>query len=493
MALTAGCASTVQQRAGTPLASDAGEFASDSVVAGGADGAGGAATAADGSGSAGGGAGASAGNGRAAGATGAAGGKAGSGAAALTKGSGFGYTATELYIGYNTWKDVSRAGGALGIAGADYGDQEATAQAIVDDINGRGGIAGRKVVPVFYDYATSDILGDPSTGDQKACTRYTEDRPVFAVIAVTGPLTEVLPQCLKNKKVPLLMNDNIPRPQKAFDMFGPLLFTTATPSTEHFVHAAIPRVAANGYFGGWDTTAGVPGPAPVKIGLLSTEGEAGDIFDRLVAQELAKLGLKVTDTIKLTSPADESALHSAVLKFRSDSITHVIPDGLNLLLFPQAAESQHFRPRYFVSTVQALTLVQETAPAVQLNGARGVGFFPSYDVDGAHDPGDVGPAEAHCKQIHQKNGQSIDQRNAFNLMVKACDAFAFIVETVRIGGLSTDGMVRAVKTNPVIPPAGAFMISYAGGRVDGPAAIRDLGYDQNERAFIYTSKTNYPM
>lgn len=486
----AGCGSTVQQHGQQLSSGDVGVAAGSTTGAGSAAAATADATAAGGGGGAGGAVGAK----PTAGTT-ASGGRGGTAAAPVARGSGFGYTATEVDIGYFTWKDVSKAGTAAGIAGANYGDQEATARALTNDINAHGGIAGRKVVPIFYDYQTADILGNPSAGDQKACTALTEDHPVFAVIAVTGPLTEVVPACLAQHHVPLLVNDNIDKPQKVFDKYKPYIYSTASPTTEHFVHAGIPRAAANGYFTGWDATVGGPGPAPVKVGLLSSEGEAADIFDSTVGAELAKIGLKVTTTIKLSGAGglDESQLQSAVLQFRNAGVTHIIPYGLNLLLFPQSAESQHYRPRYFVSTVQALTLVQETAPKAQLVGAMGVGFFPTYDVDNAHDPGDVGPAEAHCRAIHQQNGQDTSARNAFNLMLKACDGFAFLQRAIAAGGLSPEGVYQAVRNNVAVDPSGTFGISYLGGRFDGPAAVRDLGYDSAKQAFVYLSNINHPM
>ena len=405
--------------------------------------------------------------------------------------SGRGFNAKELFIGYNTWKDVSRFGTTVGVEGAEPFDQEAVARAVVDDINGRGGIAGRRVVLVFYDYQTAD-LPNPTVADQKACTLFTEDRPVFAVVAAVGPVTDLLPECLAKAGVPLIANDNIPRPQAMFERLAAYLYSTASPTMEHFVRAVLPRAVANGYLGKWDVVRGDAGAAPVKVGLLVSDSPAGELFVKLVTAELARRGVTAYTTFA-ANPLDASQMQAAVLRFNGEGVTHVIPEALNLLLFPQAAESQRYRPRYLVSTAQALLLVQGTAPPAQLKGALGAGYFPSYDVDNAHDPGEVSPYESHCKEAQRRGGTNPNQRNAFNAMGKACDGFRFLEVAITKGGLSTDGIRRAVPLLSFIEPAGAFSISFSGGRLDGAAAVRDIGYDVGDRAFYYLSRTNHPM
>ncbi|MBL7498232.1 ABC transporter substrate-binding protein [Frankia sp. CNm7] len=59
----------------------------------------------------------------------------------------------------------------------DHGDYEAVFQALIDKVNADGGIAGRKIVPV---YGAVDVISP--TGAQETCVRLTEDEKVFAVI-----------------------------------------------------------------------------------------------------------------------------------------------------------------------------------------------------------------------------------------------------------------------------------------------------------------------
>ena len=59
----------------------------------------------------------------------------------------------------------------------DHGDYEKAFQTVIDDINAKGGINGRKIVPVFA--PINPIGTDPA---QAACVKLTEDEKVFAVI-----------------------------------------------------------------------------------------------------------------------------------------------------------------------------------------------------------------------------------------------------------------------------------------------------------------------
>ena len=405
---------------------------------------------------------------------------------------GRGFTEDEIRIGYLTWKEVSSAGSAVGYA-VDYGDQEAIANAIIDDLNARGGIAGRTVVPVFYDYRTSDILASPEAADQAACTTMTEDTTVFAVVAVTGVLGEVLPDCLAQHQTPLIINNNLPFPREAFDRWSPYFFSTASPMSERFVPVWFERAQAAGYFDGWDTSAGAPGVAPTKIGLLITNSEGGRLFAELVTDALARLGHEVAATQEVNDSFDTNGMNSAVLQFRSAGVTHVVPESLLLLLFPQSAESQRYRPRYAISTASAPLLVQSATPAEQLAGALGVGFFPSYDVDNGQDPGDPSPAAARCRELQQAAGNDPGQRESWNLMGKACDGFAYVAAAVEAVGLRDSAIADGTPLITSLQSAGTFEIVFGPGRPDGVGAVRDLGYDLSCECFAYLNAQNHPL
>jgi ABC-type branched-subunit amino acid transport system substrate-binding protein len=56
-------------------------------------------------------------------------------------------------------------------------DQQATFQIFIDDLNAKGGVAGRKIVPVYKSYCPID-----NSTELAACTSLTDDNQVFAAI-----------------------------------------------------------------------------------------------------------------------------------------------------------------------------------------------------------------------------------------------------------------------------------------------------------------------
>ncbi len=407
--------------------------------------------------------------------------------------SGRGYTATQIYIGYLTWKDVQHVGQTIGYA-VDYGDEEAEARAVADDINAHGGIAGRKIVMVFYDYQTSDVASNGAQGDQKACTALTEDHPTFAVVAVTGILTDVLPQCLAKHQTILIANTNVAYAQSTFDQLAPFFYANASPTVERYIPAWLQRANALGYFSGWDTLQGQAGTAAVKVGVLGDTSPLGQFITKTIQQTLVRLGHPATTTVEVSSALDANGMSSAVLRFKADGVTHVIAGVLDLLLFPQTAESQHYRPRYAISSFHAPILLQSAVSAQQLNGALGAGYYPTSDTDTPHDPGDISPFETHCRKIEADTGQNTSEREAFNFMVKACDGFALLGEAIARGGaLSVDGFRRGAAAIQTMPPAGTFVISFTGPAGSGVAAVRDLGYKTDCKCFVYLDHADFGM
>jgi hypothetical protein len=198
-------------------------------------------------------------------------------------------------------------------------------------------------------------------------------------------------------------------------------------------------------------------------------------------------------TYEVEDAFDTSGMSGAVLQFRSAGVTHVVPESLLLLLFPQSAESQRYRPRYAISTASAPLLVQSATPPEQLAGALGVGFFPSYDVDNAQDPGDPSPAAARCRELHEAAGNDPGQREAWNLMGKACDGFAYVAAAVERVGLHDGAIADGTPAITSLEPAGTFAITFGPGRPDGVGAVRDLGYDLACECFTYLGSTNHPL
>lgn len=403
--------------------------------------------------------------------------------------SGRGFTAKEIFVGYGTVKSANEQVAGKG-GSSDFGDQEGIAKAIVKDINDRGGIAGRKVVLVFKNFPVNPQGADANA--QAACTRWTEDRPVFAVVNTFPAGDQTLNACLAKRQTPHVSTGSALRTASVFSSFAPYLYAPSWPTFERLVPSWMQRLAARGYFdGGWDIDPTRPGAERTKVGILARTGQYGDVFTRLVRQELARKGKDVSATHKSSGSDD---LPQAMLRFRRADVTHVISYGAETFRdFANAAESQNYRPRYAMTTTHNLTTREEITPAGQLHGALGVGWIPTSDVNSSSDPGPTSAAQTRCRKMMQKAGQNTGDRSAFNIMTRSCDGFNFLVTAIDKGGLSPQGMWRGAQAMGSLPPASTFRISFSGGRSDGAAAVRDLAYRDDCGCFAYLDSKNHGM
>jgi hypothetical protein len=105
----------------------------------------------------------------------------------------------------------------------------------------------------------------------------------------------------------------------------------------------------------------------VKVGILAPDkADWKWVVPHVLVPELARRGIKVSpsDVVIWHFPESTSGngqaaseIQAAVLKFRSNGVTHVLPVEQNsLAFFASAAEGQHYRPRYGVDTYSAMQI-----------------------------------------------------------------------------------------------------------------------------------------
>src|SRR5205085_4856986 len=99
--------------------------------------------------------------------------------------------------------NCAAADAAFRAAGLSTGDTKRENKIVIDDINAHGGVAGRKLEPVWHELdgastATYDTLA------QQTCDDWTQDHKVF--VAFAGG-TESLLQCLHNRGVVAVQDD----------------------------------------------------------------------------------------------------------------------------------------------------------------------------------------------------------------------------------------------------------------------------------------------
>jgi ABC-type branched-subunit amino acid transport system substrate-binding protein len=424
-------------------------------------------------------------------------GQGGKAAAGATQARVPGVTATEIRVGYGTQKDADQAAVAFGLQ-AVFGDQEGQARAIVDDINKRGGVLGRKLALVFHDDKTANDNASPDVAATAQCNDWTQDRPVFAGINIVASRNR--PSyfaCMAKARTPALFSDLTAHSLGDIRTYAPYLYAPGVATFQRWVPTWIQRLNARGYFSSWNATAGAPGTAPVKIGVPYQDSDTGRVYFEEVKRALSAIGRKADDSFAF-APEDANALAQIpqiVLRFKANQITHVLLPQSAYVVTP-VAEQQAFRPRYALTTLDGLaSLTITTSPPAQLQGALGLGWFPASDVDAAHDPGDVSANETRCKKVMEAAGFSTADRLTLTVQLINCDLFLVFADALnKAGTLSASALQQGTAAlGGSFPPAFTFVELYGPGRYDGAAAGRDIGYDAGCGCFAYLDRVNRPF
>jgi hypothetical protein len=434
-------------------------------------------------------------------------GSGGSSARAAAGGSGSnvpGVTATTMNIGLLYTTNGQAANAALGAGGVTQGDERANYQILIDDINAHGGVAGRKLVPVFH--ALDATAADTTDAKfQAACDDLTQDHKVFAVFAGG---TETFQQCLQNRGV-ISVEDNLTTSDTSTYQRFPYYFEIGSMNLDRIAAAEVPALQAQGYFAPWDAAAGkAAAVGKAKVGVITFDLPAfAHAIDQVMVPALTKAGYApdAADVVKVPPPqqnsdlgATSAAVSGAVLKFRSDGVEHVIPydaNGLMTLLFMTNANSQHYYPRYGTNTQNGNQALADAGalPKEQLVGSMGIGWLPGLDITPAENTDD-GPfsndARRRCLALMKAHGQTYTDANAESIALGACNTFSWFREAMNGGGTNISRDTFLVGANKIASSwqsTSVFGTFFGPNRHDGVNAFRYWAYQDSCSCMHYTS------
>jgi ABC-type branched-subunit amino acid transport system substrate-binding protein len=400
---------------------------------------------------------------------------------------GPGVTASEIKIGLTLVQSGTIFGDVTGVP-VDFGDTRAQANAAVDYVNKNGGIAGRKVVPVYYTFdLTRPGLSDGQS-EQEACSAWSEDSRVFAGIN-TALARQALLTCLASRGVPAIHN-GMPIDEQTLNKYRNYWYAGyggAALTLDRLAEKQVKVFAQQGLFGK-DAVVGIEyfdDPAYKRV------------VDEVFKPELAKVG--VSKVVLQGAPRGGAEATSYVAAFRAAGVTHVLFMGegaLYPLFFMRAADSQRYFPKYGLHTDMSLgQLLQPGAPNTQLANANVFGWTPIVDVDNAHDPGPVSARNSLCIDIMRKAGQDMSNRGAATTALGYCDGLFLLqdalakVTKVDVAGLAS-GMA-SLGTNYLSP--GVFGTKFLANKPDGAEVYRDMTYTRDCDCFRYVSgNKNFP-
>lgn len=280
--------------------------------------------------------------------------------------------------------------GAFGVS-TDTVDMAKAQDAILAYLNAHGGFGGRKGTVVYHQLDATSTKTYSQLA-QEACTDFTEDHHVFAVVQAS---VEIIP-CLVAHGV-LGTNDGDAGGDVAWmRRYGAHYYLPGGMDWDTMSRAWVAGLSAQGYF----TPKGTYGLIHYDLAGMS------DSVDRTLKPELARHGITVKDTYEIAWPGSTgeaggtvAAVQNAVLKFQTDGIDHVLVNDINGTMgvfFLRAAQNQGYRPRYGLNSNSHLVFLLDNAPQAQLVNAVATGWRPYEDVS---DQGAFNASAQRCMAI----------------------------------------------------------------------------------------------
>jgi hypothetical protein len=367
--------------------------------------------------------------------------------------------------------------------------------AIIEEVNKAGGILGRDLEPLYYRFegASSQTIDQQA---QAACAHWTQDNRVFAVL--WSDANGVLQECAKEAGAIVPLPDPffhaLPEEFERYPNFYEI-------SGLDIVRAGRVTVAGldrQGYFS-----------KTPKLGVVVwDEPKYAAALERGFIPALKKSGVGLaTEPARVTPPqtfqdlgATSADINSAVLRFQSEGITHVMlldgPAGLCGgaclgTLFMRRAEQQTYRPRYGFNTnnIAKEGLNQGLYPQEQLAGSVAVEWG---DWDETYDTGwRVNRARETCFDLMRKHSVPLENINQRLVARTACEQLWFMIAVVdKMQGATLNASnftagVEAIGSSFQSPQT--YFVHLSASQHDGVAAVRNMEFAQSCDCFRWVS------
>jgi hypothetical protein len=410
-----------------------------------------------------------------------------------------GVTATTISIGVFYASDGKEAIGSAGGTG-DRGNEKGAYEAIFNDLNAHGGIAGHKILPVWYKLD----FGDQRPRDQQeqpACEHFTHDNAVFAVLTTkAGGATDGFKACLEKAGVVHVAGNFTVAGTSTYQQFKHYVEPDGL-RIERSAAAMPPSLAARKWLTGWNTLTGEPGTGKAAIGVVTLDYPTfKHAVDSVLVPGFKALGADVKQVVRVSATdtaSVASAVSSAVLSFRQQGVTHVVimqAAGSSQLLFIQQADSQNYFPRYAFTSQEIIPLLLEakllsaTTAERSLKGAMGVGWWPSADTSYGHNDYAKTVSAKACVSLLPKASQAPTTALQQTLAYFHCDVVATLKLAVEAGGptITPDSFLAGLDrlANP-FRTAGTIRTILGQTRRDGVVAVRGFAWSPPCSCFVH--------
>lgn len=364
-------------------------------------------------------------------------------------------------------------------AGLATGDFKAGFEQRLAELNERGGILGRKVVGVYHEL---DPNAQPGQYEQSACAAFTDDEPVQYVF--DPGLGGTFLSCLAAAGVGVLNYSQSLLTRRGLNSYPGFILPDSV-ALDRLAEAQAERFQEMGYFGDLKTT---------KVGILFYDHPEFIAAEKVLEQALAQRGIAVAARqamryVASTSDVSQTAqeANSAVLRFRSAGVTHVLAVEQNAWLtgfFGINAASQNYYPRYGYTSQEPLGNIAANVPERALQDALFFGWNPVADVP---DLDELTPAGRTCLAAFRNfEQQTPNQRGTYT---SVCESVDLLEAAVTAAGTSTGAatLVNGAAMLEDFASSNTFRVIIRPGETDGVKLARDGKWDSASRQFVYTS------
>lgn len=378
-------------------------------------------------------------------------------------------------VGFIVAENQAEAQAKLGTTGITFVDHQTLVTTLVDDINGRGGLGGKQIVPVLrvIDQLTDT---DPAAIASATCATFTEDNEVYAVLSINDPGADVL-ACLNAAGVPLIASSGATfsfADQGVYDA-NPLYFNPSGISLDRAAKALVEGLTTAGFF-----------TPDAKVGLVRlTSPEFDAATTNSLEPALAAAGVNPVEIAALASikTSDDIARFSteaaaSVLKMKEAGVTHLVffeSGGAAPFFFLQNAASQGFAPLLgFSSLSGGQTLVQNIK-----TGGTNVAWSPIGEVpDAAQLPESA--AATRCLDLIDSTRAVFTSANASSETLRFCDSMWLLEAGVAAAGdlVAASDLAAAIEgLGDTYQSPAALKSVFGPGQHDGVAEYYITDYD----------------
>jgi hypothetical protein len=363
-------------------------------------------------------------------------------------------------------------------------NQKALVQGLVAGINADGGLNGRQLKTVEYEWDSSS--NDWSLDASAACAKFTQDNDVTVVLDTAFGVTGGFRKCLNDAGV--MSIQSISEGGRAAGDAASLHANSAAMTIDRAYSSVLDGLTSSGYL-----------TADNQIGvILENCPENANAYADTLKPLMTTLGLKapIDATVDCTTgfssaTAGAAAINNAVLKFKDGGVDRVMFVGdseyIMLLFFTGTASSQGYTPGYLLSSgAQPQALLSSIVPDQQPQ-MKGVGSQPFNDVDDA----ELSTVDQRCVDLVTAGGVTPATYTDTSLLLFECGPFLLLESALKAtngSAVATDlaDAVSGLGTTFLAPGLVESATRFSETGRDGPAMVRVFEFDPSCSCLQYS-------